>query len=282
MPKLDQFESVFRAAHHEPYAYATVDIEKALLVTDLSTGEGEAFRDQAATFLAEALGDLQWEVLEATDYEDLGALIDLVKERAPDLVVSYRNLKSSAWKYPYSLGDYVHVLTQATTPPVLLLPTPHDPESTKPVSTRTTLVVADHLTGDHHLVNFGVRFTAPGGTLHLTHVESLGDFALYIAAISKIPAIDTDLAAEELERVLLKQPQEYIENCRKVLAEHDIQLDIHATVTMGHRVATYSQLIRKHEVDLLVLDTKHAHQLAMDSVAHRLAVEFRSTPILML
>ena len=282
MPKIDQFESVFRSAHHEPYAYSPVEIKKGLVVCDLDAEGANAFRDRAASFLHAALGDLDWTVVTGGEYDDLGAIIDLVKETAPDLVVSYRNLKTTAWKYPYSLGEYVHVLTQATTPPVLLMPTPHDLESSQPESTRTTLVVADHLTGDHHLVNFGVQFTATGGTLHLTHVESLGDFMLYMAAISKIPSIDTELAHEELQRVLLREPQKYIENCREVLRENGIDLEIAETVKMGHRVATYSQLIRTHDVDLLVLDTKHAHQLAMDSLAHRLAVEFRNVPILLL
>ena len=41
-------------------------------------------------------------------------------------------------------------------------------------------------------------------------------------------------------------------------------------------------LIERHQVDLLVLNTKDQHQLAMHGMAYALAVELRQTPLLML
>lgn len=283
MPKLDQFESVFRSAQRTPYSYERLDLDEILIITDLDPRSADELTGELKEFLKGIVADdAEWKAVPDDDYADLGALVDLVKAQAPDLIVSYRNLKSDAWKYPYSIGSYVNVLTQATTPPVLLVPNPRNPETSLPSDTDSVMVVADHLTGDHRLVNYGVRFTEAGQTLHLTHIESLGDFELYMHAISRIPEIETDLARSLIGDMLLKEPRDYIESCRDVLVEHGVDLDIVGTVEMGHRVERYEQLVRDHDIDVLVVNTKHAHQLAMDSLAHRLAVQFRDIALLLL
>ena len=51
---------------------------------------------------------------------------------------------------------------------------------------------------------------------------------------------------------------------------------------MGHHLSTYKELVQKHQVDLLVMNTKDEDQLAMHGIAYPLAVELREIPLLML
>ena len=41
------------------------------------------------------------------DFESVKDLLDRVEENRPDLVVTHRNLRSEAWRWPYSLGEYL-------------------------------------------------------------------------------------------------------------------------------------------------------------------------------
>ena len=41
----------------------------------------------------------------------MGDLLALIDAERPDLVCAYRNLHSSGWRWPYTLGDHVVVLT---------------------------------------------------------------------------------------------------------------------------------------------------------------------------
>ena len=47
-------------------------------------------------------------------------------------------------------------------------------------------------------------------------------------------------------------------------------------------VLGYKELVEENEIDLLVMYTKDEEQLAMHGIAYPLAVELRSTPLLML
>ena len=51
---------------------------------------------------------------------------------------------------------------------------------------------------------------------------------------------------------------------------------------LGHLLADYRELVVENEIDLLVMYTKDEEQLAMHGIAYPLAVELRSTPLLML
>ena len=62
----------------------------------------------------------------------------------------------------------------------------------------------------------------------------------------------------------------------------ELSLTVETVVAMGHRLSEYEQLIREHEVDLLVMNTKDEDQLAMHGLAYPLAVNLRSIPLLML
>lgn len=284
MTRVDQFESVFRAADKPPFEYARVEFRKILAVCDLEGEPAKQFLASVRRFL-NVLGDgPQWSMLQKADYDGAHSLLEAVRERSPDLIVTYRCLQTEAWRYPYTLGKHLDVMTQVVTCPVIVLPHPEGggalPHTLK--NTDSIMVVTDHLTGDSRLVNHAARFVQPNGTLYLTHIEDDATFERYIRVISKIPEIDTATAREEIRRQLLKEPADFIESCRKVLAAQSGSIRLESVVAMGHHLAEYRKLIREHHVDLLVMNTKDEDQLAMHGLAHPLAIELREIPLLML
>jgi hypothetical protein len=148
--------------------------------------------------------------------------------------------------------------------------------------TDQVLAITDHLTGDDRIVNTALAFTAAGGTCRLTHVESSPGFERVMAAIARIPAIDTETARETIEAQLLKEPSDYIASCRAAIREAGLTLTIAELVVMGRRIGEYRRLIEVHEVDLLVMHTKDEDQMAMHGMAYPLAVELRNIPLLLL
>jgi hypothetical protein len=288
MSKVDQFESAFRAASKAVYHLDAPRIRKVLLVTDFDAKTAEQFSYENHQFLAviEAIepDSVTWDTITGDEYANVAALLERVERHKPDLILTYRHLKSDAWKWPFSLGEYLDVLTQAAGSPVLVVPHPSEGGAMPHVVSDMDVVMAitDHLTGDDQLVNWSVRFTAPEGRLFLTHVENENVFEHYIATIGKIPSIDTDDARESILAQLMKEPIDYIESCKGVLDESDLALEVLPIVTIGHRLETYKKLIEDHEVDLLVMNTKDEYQAAMHGLAYPLAVELRSIPLLLL
>ncbi|MBP86928.1 MAG: hypothetical protein CMJ64_09450 [Planctomycetaceae bacterium] len=281
---IDQFESVFKAADKPRFSREPIDISKVVLVSDLDEPQSRLLEADIQEFLGNAVNrDARWELLSGNLFTDVASLIDLVSTALPDLICTYRNLNVPAPDYPYSLGGYVDVLTQATDVPVLLLPNPRVyPEHDFAKAGRdSVMAITDHLTGDHHLVSYAAKLTEAAGKLFLTHVEDEATFEHYIRTISKIPAIDTDTAREEILEQLLQEPHDYIKSCRTVL-EEGTSLHIEEIVTVGHRLADYKRLIEEHDVNLLVLNTKDEDQLAMHGLAYPLAVELRQLPLLLL
>lgn len=285
MTNLDQFESEFRAATRTPYEYAPLDLSHGLLITDMDTPD-LALLENLAKFLGVGRDgkpiELEHVPIDATC--NVRELLAIVKEEEAQLLVTYRNLHSDAWSWPHSLGDAVDVLTQITEVPVLLIPNPReDPVYAKQMQdTDVVMAITDHLAGDHHLVNYAVALTQPGGKLILSHVEDDEAVQRTVDAISKIPSIDTETVAAELPRQLLKEPLDYAKSCQTVLERAAVDITIEHSVTLGHRLKDHLQLIEQHEVDLLVLNTKDDDQLAMHGLAYPLAVELRKTPLLML
>jgi len=281
---VDQFESVFRGADRRRYAYERIEVARVLVVTDLDAEEATGFTDALRAFLVE-VEDARWTTLSRDDYDDVDAMLAAVREAAPDLVVSYRDLHYDTWRWPYSLGVFLNALTRETSFPVLVMPNPHE-DPTLPFrdrETRAVMVLADHLTGDDRLVNWGVRFVRPEGVLTLTHVEDDAIFERYLDVIGKLPSIDTTVAREDISARLLKEPGDYIETCREVLAaEGHLTHELVPVLTMGHKLSDYVALIEEHEVDLLVMNTKDEDQLALHGTAYTLAVRLRGVPILML
>ena len=285
MPNLDQFESEFRAATRTPYEYAPISLNRGLLITDQSTPD-PALQATLARFLGVGRDgkpiDLEHISIDVTC--NVRELLNIVAEKKVELLVTYRNLHSDAWSWPHSLGDAVDVLTQITDIPVLLIPNPKEDVSYTAQMQNTDVVMAitDHLAGDHHLVNYAVALTQPGGKLILSHVEDDQAVQRTVDAISKIPSIDTDIVAEHLPKQLLKDPLDYAESCQGVLQKAEVDITVEHSVTLGHLLKDHLQQIEKHQVDLLVLNTKDEDQLAMHGLAYPLAVELRKTPLLML
>lgn len=283
MSRVDQFESAFRAASKAVYHLEVPKVEKILLVTDLAADEAATFTSQIRAFLA-IFASAEWTTVEGGEYEHVAGLLGLVEDHKPDLVVTYRHLHSDAWKWPFSLGEYLDVLTQAAGSPVLVLPHPTEGGAMDHavVNTDVVMAITDHLCGDDKLVNWSVAATSADGRLFLSHVENENHFERFIQTIRKIPSIDTDQAREVILEQLLKEPTDFIESCKKVLDASDRAVDVLPIVMVGHRLKTYKKLIEEHEVDLLVMNTKDEFQAAMHGLAYPLAVELRSIPLLLL
>ena len=286
MSNLDQFESIFRSAVKDPYQHQSIQIKTILLVTDLSRQDADAYQQKIHRFLNALDGHqaIKWEILCQDDFKQVDQLIKIVEKSTADLICSYRNLHSSGWKYPYSLGSQMDILLQATTTPVLILP---HPKAGKAAShslktTHNVMVMTDHLNEHHQLIQYATAFTDNNGLLTLSHIEDQRVFDRYIEAIGKIDTIDTDQAKIRLAEQLLKEPADYIESCREVLLAESGLLKIEALVDFGNSLAEYKKHIEQHQLDLLVLSAKDQKQMAMHGMTYPLAIELRQIPLLML
>ncbi len=285
MTNVDQFESVFKSATKTSFAYRDIEIQKVLLVTDLEEEPAQQVSNQVRSFLT-ALGEdesVNWRTVQGDEFQTVKELLDLVEKEGPDLICAYRHLHSQAWRWPYSLGEELDVLTQITSSPVLILPHPKAQSLDEILKgTGSVMAITNHLTGDHRLVNFAVRFTEEKGTLFLTHIEDDAVFRSHIDVISKIPTITTETAEEEILKQLLKEPHDYIRSCSDTLQVEGLALQVEEIVILGHHIADLTRLVEEHQVDLLVLNTKDEEQMAMHGQAYPLAVELRKIPLLML
>ena len=285
--RIDQFESQFLGAAKEIYRWSPSTVDRVLVLTDLGEAETRAFAEVVQRFLA-VLGrdDREQLVIGADGCRTIGDVLAAVEHHAPDLVCTYRNLHSGAWRWPHSLSDHLEVLTQVAPMPVLLMPRP-DPngEWSPPPSVGdeyTVMALTDHLAGDAALVDHAVAFTAPGGRLVLAHVEDQQTFERYMETFGKIPEIDSDVARRTVRHQLLREASDYVESCAIELARRGQGVQVVPVVRLGHRLATYRQLVVDHGVDVLVLRTRDSDQLAMHGMSYPLAVELRDVPMLMI
>ena len=286
MTQVDQFESVFRAASKPVFHPAAVELERVLVVTDLPPSEAEAFGQRIEAFLrhATSVESATFTTIAGVEARSTGQLLQLVEDSAPSLVCAYRNLFSDGWKWPHSLGEALDLLTQTTEAPVLVLPNPKEGSEAEHAlqNVNQVMAVTDHLAGDDRLVNWAVAMTQDQGTLTLSHVEDETVFERYIDIIGKIPSIDTDSARESIKARLLKEPRDYIESVREVLAKGGAPVSVQAEIRLGNHLSDYRAMVHDHEVDLLVLNTRDDEQLAMHGLAYPIAVELRNIPLLML
>ena len=283
MTKVDQFESVFKSAAKVSFKRQKLSFQKIAVVTDLDAAQAKTLAARVRAFL-HVLGDgPEWMVLDRGQSETVEQLLGLVERKKPELLVTYRNLHSAAWRWPHSLGPRLDVLTQATRCPVMVIPHPRDASSFEASMQHTEVVMAvtDHLVGDSRLISYAASFTEKGGDLFLTHIEDDAAFERYMEVISKIPSIDTENAREQIIKQLLKEPRDYIESSRRELKGEGLDLRVHSEVRTGHRLREYKKLVEDHSVQLLVLNTKDEDQLAMHGLAFPLAVELRQIPLLM-
>ena len=287
MTKIDQFESLFRAASKPVFEQEPVDVRDVLIVTDMDEQQTTQFADQAKAFLTvlDVPEPVEYSQICGNEFDSVQRLLDRLENPRPDLVVTYRNLHAETADHPFSLGAYVNVLTQATDIPTLLLPEPKVLANTDPSPladrTKHVMVVTDRLAGDHHLVNMAVRFVTDDGELLLSHIEDQKAFDRYMKAIEKIPDLDSEVARKTIREQLLAEPNDYIESCRSVLQARDAQNSVEPLVTFGNRIEDYRHLIEDRHIDLLVMNSRDDDQLAMHGVAYPLVVEMRKTPILL-
>ena len=286
MSQVDQFESVFRAALRDPFEFSLPRVESLLVVTDLPQAEADAFAAEIVAFLsATSLCDTPSIRTMAGDaFSSAADLLEQVDSSGADLICTYRNLYSEAWRFPHSLGEHLDVLLQRALAPVLVLPHPRADFAADHAmqNTRVVMAVTDHLDKDHRLVNYAASLVSPGGILCLAHVESRQTFDRYLDAISKIPTIDTDDARRRLEDQLLKDARDYVDSCAARLASSELELQVKPLIDFGDHLEDYRRFLEELQVDLLVMNTKDEDQLAMHGLAYPLAVELRQIPLLML
>lgn len=280
--KLDAFESLFRSAVKDVFHLDPPRIQRVMILLDDPT-EAAVWRESVAGFLSciDSAEHLEWHI--ETDWAQQGSPVlhvtEVVEAAAPDLIVTRRHLLGGQKNLPHTLGSVVDVLTQATTIPILLMP---PPGFQIPSSTDRVMVVTDHLSGDDHLVNYGVEFTHKRGTLFLAHLEDSAMLEYFLSAIDKMASIDSEAARRDLPERLLKSPREYIESVAAVLAAAKIEETVTSIVQLGHGVGSYQELMANHDVDLLIFNTKDDRQDAMHAMAYALAVQIRSRPLLLL
>ena len=287
MTRIDQFESVFKAAAREVYELDRPRVETVLLVSDLPDKDAWLYAAGVKKLLAafDPEGKVSWVSAAEQRARSVGELLDVVEQEQPDLICTYRSLYSEGWRWPFSLGEHLDVLTQVVQTPVLVMPRPDQVEywRQEPEGTSRVMAMTDHLDGDHRLVDWAVQATADNGTLFLTHVEDERVFHRYLDdVIAKIPQIDTELAAELIRARLLKGPSDYIDAVARTLGEAGIPVEVQRVVQFGHHLKAVKQVITDKNVDLVVLETKDDDQLAMHGLAYPLAVELRSTPLLLI
>ena len=284
MTKVDQFESVFRAAAKTAFVYEAVEVESVLVVTDRAEGEARAFGEGVRSFLSvlERGENVRWRTAHGGEYDSVPELLELVERERPGLICTYRHLHSESWRWPYTLGEYVDVLTQATTTPVLVLPHPERPPERDLADTDRVMAMTDHLVGDHRLVNWAARFTDEGGRLILTNVEDEAAFERFLDVVGKVPSIDTDSARADVSDRLARDARDYMRSCADGLARAGVPLTVEEVVTVGHHLSEYRRLVDEQDVDLLVMNTKDDDQLAMHGLAYPLAIEVRSIPLVLL
>ena len=284
MSSVDQFESVFRAADKDVLEYQHIEIQSVLVITDLEQDQAETFCQQVQEFLQILDPFKICDLVTASDFATAEDLLQLVEAKQPDLVCTYRNLHTASWRFPHSLGVHLDVLLQRAAMPVLVVPHPSAGYHADHALDHTDRVMAitDHLANDHRLVNYAARLTRPGGTVFLTHIEDQAMFDRYIAAVSKIPTIDTDESRERLSIQLLKEPGDYIKSCEERLLAAGLELNIEPIVAFGHHLSQYREHIESHKIDLLVMNAKDQEQLAMHGLAYPLAIELRQIPLLIL
>ncbi len=285
MGKIDQFESTFRAAIRDVYQYKKIDFKSILVVTDLDEQDNEQYIQHIRQFsqLLHIADQGTWQTLNKNDFFTTSELLKHVEQIQPDLIFTYRNLHSKAWKYPHSLGEHLDVLIQKTESPVFILPHPQAGYAQDYVMKDCDSVMAltDQMANDHKLINYAISFTQDKGTLYLTHIEDIDTFERYIDAISKIPSINTDDARDKLRKELLKQPGTYINTVIERLQQEKINITIKPEVSFGRHLNTFRKCIDAYQIDLLVLNAKDQQQMAMHGLAYPLAIELRQIPLLM-
>ncbi|MCH2367855.1 MAG: hypothetical protein MK554_11675 [Planctomycetes bacterium] len=286
MTRIDQFESVFKSADKPVFRYEPFAVGSALALTDLDGDGAESFSSLVRKYL-DASGEEGMPPLQVVRGDEFGSIeecLKIIDRDKPELICTYRGLHSDCWRWGHSLGSYVEVLTQTVNIPVLVFPHPGSAAALSADEDDCSRVMAmtDHLAGDSRLVNAALFFTPASGTLHLSNIEDEQVFERYMAAIEKIPSVDSAAVRENLLFRILKEAEDYIQSCRAVVAEQGLEVEVIEAVELGMHVEDYRQLVVAGEIDLLVMNTREVDQLAMHGLAYTLAVELSDIPLLLL
>ena len=281
--QIDEFASMFRRAEREGFTFADVPLATVSIVTDQPPERASGLQASLEAFLPRLRSVATCHENGPEDYTNVQQLIDRLQDQQPDLVVTYRHLFEESHVPQHSLGVYLDVLTQVLQPAVLVLPgTAQDPRPLDATPGRCVMIVTDHIAGDDRLINFGAAMTPDGGELWLCHVEDDAVFERYMAAVERIPEIDTAQARELIDRQLLKEAGDYIQTCLAELRSRRPAVSFHSSIARGHHLRQYRQLVESHCVDLLVVNTKDEDQLAMHGMAYALSVELIDRMLLLL
>jgi hypothetical protein len=283
MDHIDEFESMFRRAERESFQHVTIPIESVVFVTDQSASESERRRHEIQEFMPLLKGVNSWREISGDQYSNVAKLLAKLDEQQTDMVITYRHLQEQSLVPQHSLGVFLDVLSQVTTIPVLVLPgTSTHPEPLTGKLCDRVMVVADHISGDNGLINYGSRMCPDDGTLWLCHVEDDSVFERYMRVIAQIPEIDSDQARGLIETTLLKGAQDFIDTCIVEMQESRPSVTYENRVTRGHFLKQYTELIKSGDIDLLVTNTRDEDQLAMHGLAYSLSVELIGTAMLLL
>jgi hypothetical protein len=282
--KLDDFDAVFRSAVKDRFSLQPPTIDSVLLLTDMLPADAAHIETLARRLIESAISPAPtWRTAGGDEISSIDDMLELVATTKADLVVCYRHLLGRQKDLKHSLGSAVDTLTQATDVPILLLPPPTRANFDELVTRLDrVLVVTDHLSGDDRLANWGVAMCAENGTLVLAHVEDQVVFDRYTEVLRMIPDIDTDDTMARFRDKLLGRPTDYIQTIAETLTKAGISEKLVPVVTMAHALADYKRLIEAHDVQLVVMNTKDANQLAMHGMAYAVSVEIQDRPFLLL
>lgn len=283
---LDEFESQFKSAIKTPYVYEEISLSSIALICDEEEAASNRLFNEVQSLVPPLAGhsEPRWRVFDRDSFTTVSDLLSKLEDFGADLIITERNLKlDRADNLIYGLTNYIDALTQVMGAPVLLLPVRDTIDvETKCYAPKAIMVETNHLTGDSRLINWGVRFAEPNRSLHLTHIEDGIAFANYIDAIGKIPEINTRLAEQTLHDTLLKLPHDFVRSARASLQSKFRDLKVEGIVRFGTALSDYESIIKEKAIDLVVLNTKEAGQLAMNGIAYAMAVEFKDRPLLLL
>lgn len=285
MSQVDQFESAFRSAIRPVYEPHDTELHQILTITDLSSEAAERFEKSIQHYLNRlntTASQPRFSRLDEGSYDSTASLLTQVAALKPNLIVTYRNLNTEDWRYQNSMGSRLDTLIHQTEIPILVLPHPkaQDSEAFSLPKNERVIVVTDHLTGDHTLIDYAATFVEPDGRLILVHLEDQTTFDRYMDAISKITTIDTEQAQSQIYSQLLKEPHVYISSCRDRLKDSIPSLQVDEIVEFGEGFDQFRDHIRRENANLLVIKGVNHQQPGIHGLADRLINETRYIPVL--
>lgn len=280
---IDEFESIFRRADREQFQYVDVPLNAVTVISDQGPDSAATTIANVQKFMPRLDSVSQWRTICGDEFSNVQQLREKLDSEQTDLIITYRHLHEDSLLPQHTLGVYLDVLTQTTSIPVLVLPgTSENPLSLDDRVCDRVMVVADHISGDNRLINYGARMCRSGGSMWLCHVEDNSIFERYMSTIARIPEIDSDDARRLIDQQLLADAQEFVDGCVQVIQNEGPNINVNTHVGRGHHLRDYRSLIEANNADLLVLNTKDDDQLAMHGRAYSLSVELTGVSMLLL